>query len=77
MLALLFNFFRSAGNHSAGIVLELLKITEAALKNRLKFYKKNTSGALYVILMHYSPPSLGFELMLTQSTGDYTGAFTN
>ena len=36
-----------------------------------------TYGALYVILMYYSPSSLGFELMLPQSTGDYTGAFTN
>ena len=34
--------------------------------------QKNACGALYVILMYYSPSSLGFEPMLSQSTGDYT-----
>ena len=38
---------------------------------------KNACSTLYVILMYYSFSSLGFELMLPQSTGDFTGAFTN
>ena len=43
----------------------------------IQYTPEITCGALYVILMYYSPSSLGFELMLPQSTGDYTGAFTN
>ena len=43
----------------------------------IQYTPEITCGALYVILMYYNPASLRFELMLPQSTGDYTGAFTN